>query len=483
MGNKLKNIILITADQMRWDCIEALGKDEIKTPYLNSMIKNGVAFTKAYSATPTCIPARAALFTGLKQTSHKRVGYEDGIDWNYEVTIPGVFAENGYHTHCCGKMHVWPPRSLMGFHSVDLHDGFLHHRNVNTPAKNWWERVDDYIPYLQQHTGYDADINDLGIDCNSWVARTYPFPEHTHPTNWTVTKSIDFLRKRDSRKPFFLWTSFVAPHPPYVCPSYYFDMYNSAELDKPHIGEWSKELGEMYPEFNCFEGRLSENDLHRMKSAYYGLITHMDHQIGRLLRALKDEGVLAETIILFTSDHGEMLGDHNMFRKGYGYEGSCHVPMILYDPGNNTDIKSGTECDILAELRDVFPTLLEAAGVNIPDGVEGHSLLKMEHEDRCCGNYREYIHGEHSSQQGNYSIQFVVTEKLKYIWHSNTGKEFLFDLEKDPYESCDLSKDKNYKIRVENLRNILINELGGRQEGYVENGKLCIGKEAVTVLN
>ena len=196
------NIILITVDQMRGDCVEALGHPDVKTPYLNTMINHGAAFINAYSATPTCIPARAALFTGLSQKSHGRVGYQDCIEWDYESTLPQAFADGGYHTQCIGKMHVWPPRKLMGFHNVVLHDGFLPHRNKNTPANQWWDRVDDYLPYLQDKAGYAADIADAGINCNSWDARPWPLPEHTHPTNWTVTMSLDFLRRGIPRSHF-----------------------------------------------------------------------------------------------------------------------------------------------------------------------------------------------------------------------------------------------------------------------------------------
>ncbi len=184
---KRLNLLLITVDQMRGDCIGALGHPDVETPNLDTMVNEGVAFTRCYSATPTCIPARAALFTGQSQERHGRVGYQDGVDWNYTVTMPGELAKGGYHTHCSGKMHVWPPRSLMGFHSVDLHDGFLPYRNTGTAARQWMGRIDDYLPYLQSQVGQDASINDFGIGCNSWVARPWTGPERAHPTNWVVT--------------------------------------------------------------------------------------------------------------------------------------------------------------------------------------------------------------------------------------------------------------------------------------------------------
>lgn len=468
------NIILITADQMRGDCVEALGHPDIKTPYLNTMINHGAVFTNAYSATPTCIPARAALFTGLSQTSHRRVGYQDCIDWEYENTLPQAFAGGGYHTQCVGKMHVWPPRKLMGFHNVVLHDGFLPHRNKNTPANRWWDRVDDYLPYLQREAGYQADIADPGIDCNSWDARPWPLPEHTHPTNWTVAMSLDFLRRRDPTKPFFLWTSFVAPHPPLLPPDCYFRQYMERELAKPVHGTWADRAPE-YPDADCFEGHLKPEEIQRMRAGYYGLITHLDHQIGRLLRGLKDEGVLNQTVILFTSDHGEMLGDHEMFRKSQPFQGSVHVPMILYDPGNLLGIPRGTRFEEIAELRDVMPTLLSAAGLTCPHGVEGLDLTVAL---KGKGETRSYLHGEHTSQsRAGQSAQYIVTKTRKYIWYSDTGKELLFDLEKDKMECEDVSGKKEYERDLGELRACLAEELKDREEGYSDGSSLITGRE------
>ena len=472
------NIILITADQMRGDCIGALGHPDVKTPFLDSMINSGVAFDRAYSATPTCIPARAALFTGLGQRSHKRVGYEDGVNWDYQTTLPKVFADHGYHTQGVGKMHVWPPRSLLGFHNVILHDGFLPNRNTKTSVGNWWDRVDDYTPWLRQQTGYPADINDWGIDCNSWVARPFTQPEHLHPTNWAVTESIDFLRRRDPRKPFFLWTSFVAPHPPLLPPAAYFDMYMNQALTPPRVGSWAAEIGSEHPDFNSFEGRLDESDTHRMQAGYYGLVTHLDHQVGRLIRALKDEGVLNNTIILLTSDHGEMLGDHHMFRKSQAFEGSVSVPMILYDPGHHLPLPHGSRSHKLVELRDVMPTLLSVAELPVPAAIEGINLVES-FESKV---WREYIHGEHTSQQGDFSIQYIVTREFKYIWFSNSGQEMLFDLTDDPHEMTDLATAEGHTSRLDTMRAILARELAGREEGYSDGKQLVAGRSARTLL-
>ncbi len=476
------NIILITADQMRGDCIEALGHPDVKTPNLNTMINHGAAFTNAYSATATCIPARAALFTGLSQKTHKRVGYEDFVDWNYESTIASVFSNAGYHTQCAGKMHVWPPRKLMGFHDVKLFDGFLPHRNTNSPANMWWNRACDYTQFLQREIGHAADFNDAGIGANSWVARPWPYSEHTHPTNWTVTESIDFLRRRDTTKPFFLYTSFLAPHQPLLPPAHYLDMYLNKDLAKPIIGSWVDESkAKEHPDADCYSGKLQDDDMKRFRAGYYAMITHMDHQIGRLLRALTDERLLNNTIILFTSDHGEMLGEHNQFRKCQPFNGSVKVPMIVYDPGNNLNFEHGKKSTSIAELRDVLPTLTDAANIDCPGCVEGTSLIKT-----LCSNCktREFLHGEHTAMyDANLSAHYIVSENYKYIWYSDTGKEMLFNLEVDENECYDLACDNSYLKVLQKYRNLLIKELAGRPEGYSNGKKLIAGRTPVNILN
>lgn len=216
-----------------------------------------------------------------------------------------------------------------------------------------------------------------------------------------------------------------------------------------------------------------------MQAGYYGLITHLDHQIGRLIRSLKDEGVLNNTVILFTSDHGEMLGDHHMFRKSQAFQGSVSVPMILFDPGNTLHLPQGSRVSSLAELRDVMPTLLQAAGIPVPESIEGESLLNYIHEKKAP---REYLHGEHTSQKDLFSTQYIVTQNEKYIWFSHSGEEMLFDLYKDPYELNNLAGQDEYNEALVRLRGYLIKELTHRKEGYSDGERLYVGKVPQTVL-
>lgn len=459
------NIVLIVADQFRGDCLGILGHPDVKTPYLDTLAARGAYFTNMYTACPSCIPARAALLTGLSQEKNGRVGYQDGLPWEYEHTLAGELSKEGYYTQCIGKMHVHPPRKLMGFHNIEIHDGYLHYyRKDDTPAYEHQTFYDDYLYWLKDQKGITRDIDDAGLQCNSWLARPWPYEEKYHPTNWVTERALDFLRRRDHEKPFFLNVSYVRPHPPLDAPQCYFDMYRHMNLRKPVRGDWNDEnaLNVRGWEFDSLTGTLDETQTNEALIGYYACITHLDHQIGRLLEALPKN-----TVIMFTSDHGEMLMDHMFFRKSLPYRGSASVPMILY----GTSLRG--KQDRVCELRDVLPTLVDIAGGEKCDFSDGESLLSP-------GPGREYLHGEHT--YGDLSNHWIVTKTDKYVWFSKTGREQYFDLVRDEYETHNAIHDKCAVERVEFLRSCLIDCLKDRPEGFVENGNLVAGKESYATI-
>ncbi|WP_052020282.1 arylsulfatase [Paenibacillus pini] len=481
---------------MRFDCLSIAGHPVVETPNLDELSRTGVRFDRAYSATPTCVPARAAIFTGQSQRTHGRVGYQDCVPWNYTETLPGELAQAGYHTQCVGKMHVYPARNLMGFHNVVLHDGYLHHNrnNHSIPVREHYDEVDDYLNWLRERVP-GADMTDLGLDCNSsTVARPWHLAEMQHPTNWVVTESIDFLRRRDPSKPFFLWMSFVRPHPPFDPPQAYLDLYTDADIPMPPIGDWAMEVDDDQEGLNpvTSKGIVPKRRLKRAIAAYYALITHIDHQIGRFLQALSEYGETNNTIIMFTSDHGELLGDHNLFRKSLPYEGSTRVPFIVNDPGNRLNLVKGKVCQEIVEMRDIMPSMLDAAGVPIPATVEGDSVWKLassqataisNEEGTASSNpdWRAYLHGEQT--QGKLSNHWVTDGKEKFIWYSQSGAEQFFVLSQDPQELHNAIDDEDQQERVAYWRSVLIHELEGREEGYSDGTSLIVGRKPVAVLS
>jgi len=475
------NILLICVDQWRADCLSVAGHPAVHTPHLDRLAQRGVRFERAYSATPTCIPARASLYTGQSQRSHGRVGYWDGVPWEYAPTMAGEFSRQGYQTQAVGKMHVHPPRRRMGFDHVVLHDG---HLQALRDRRGNADRFDDYRPWLRQQLRRDADYFEHGIHPNSMVARPWDKPEHTHPTHYVATKSIDFLRRRDPTQPFFLYTSFHRPHPPFDPPRWAFEHYLGRDLPDPPVGDWVKRSGDRGPQHGARPrmGPIDETYRHRAQSGYYGCITHVDHQIGRLMEALGEYGIEDETYVLFVSDHGEMLGDHHLFRKSVPYEGSARIPMILSAPPGSDVPRGAVRREPVVELRDVMPTLLDCADLSVPDAVDGKSVLPL-----ACGplargevNWRSVLHGEHTFL--GQSIQWLTDGQYKYVWHSGTGREHLFDLETDPDECHDLAAEAPDRLAAwrERLVDVLVD--AGDEEGFTDGERLTTTDEAYPLL-
>lgn len=464
------NILLIMVDQMRGDCLGIAGHPDVQTPYLDELASKGAWFSNAYTAVPSCIAARCSLLTGQIPSHHGRVGYQDGVVWNYPNTLPGQLAQAGYYTKCVGKMHVHPLRNLMGFHHIELHDGYLDsYRKASLPFYEHQQNADDYFYWLKQQLGIDRDVTDTGLGANGWVARPWCYEEKYHPTNWVTDRSIDFLRSRDRSKPFFLKVSYVRPHPPFDAPQQFFDLYRGKQPAPPAIGSWAdkERLAQKGHITDSDTGPLDETMLQQARAGYYACISHIDNQIGRILNALKQQEVFDNTVILFCSDHGELLGDHHTYRKVRPYQGSIRVPMIVYNAGLHGEQKQ------LVELRDVMPTFLELAHAPVPDSCDGISML---HD-----NGREYLHGEHSG--GDIGNHYIVTQTDKFCWFCETGEEQYFDLRTDPSELENKINCPDAQPRIAWLRAQLIRELADREEGYSDGTKLFAGKRQKNVLS
>lgn len=477
MNAQRPNIVLIMTDQMRADCLGVENHPVVETPNVDELAAKGVRFTSAYSAVPSCIAARAALFTGMTQKNHGRVGYRDGVVWDYGRTLAGELSAAGYQTQAVGKMHVSPTRNMLGFHNVILHDGYMHYnRNFRKP----YAQYDDYSVWLGRRFGHDHsyDFTASGLNCNSWCARPWHLAEEAHPTTWVGTESVDFLRRRDPQKPFFLFMSFVRPHAPLDPPPAYFDMYRDREMPDPPIGDWARtnfENGESL-RIDTGEGRIGRAALRRARAAYYACITHIDAQINRLRQALFEYELRDNTFFVFISDHGEMLGDHNLFRKELPYDGSARIPFIVTPPPGWNSMRNRALAQVV-ELRDVMPTILDAANVAIPPSVEGTSVLPLVRGENPL--WREYLHGEHSGSNSNH---YVTDGKTMYVWFSQTGREQLFDLASDPQNRIDLAGEASMKDVLEKFRRRLICELKGREEGYSDGEKLIVGRAPKAIL-
>ena len=452
--DKRPNILLITTDQQRFDTIRSLGNPLIRTPHIDHLVRNGIAFTSAYSDCPVCIPARWTLMNGLRAASYQHAYYQDrdplAVDPAH--SLPGLLSGAGYQTHAVGKMHFWPERARYGFDSIRL------------PR--------DYYRYMEKHPHLGRPMMH-GIGQNEMYPAMATVAEPQTLTAWTVDESIDFLETRDPTCPFFLWTSFSKPHPPLDPPEPYHSMYRDKPVPEPVVGDWTDGLldkaGHIWDDRGHPEDFLPRDVRDDAMRAYYGLITQIDYNLGRLFARLNEMGLWDETVILLTSDHGEMFGDHHGYGKAMFFEGSAHVPFIIKPPKarfsspETADWQPGTRCAIPVGLCDVLPTVMEMAGISLmqhdvpTDGINVLSLLNpTERERHAQGEPVRYVMGEVS---GDHPKHFITDGRWKYIHHLNGGLTLLFDLHTDPKEQSNLAQQPEATLELQRLEEELKHRL------------------------
>ena len=465
--NQQPNILYLMTDQHRGDCLGCAGNKIIKTPHLDSIAEEGVLFPNAYSSTPSCTPARSALLTGLSPWHHGMIGYGRIAD-KYPFELPQAIRDAGYYVFGIGKMHWYPQRKLRGYNGILLDES----GRTETPGF-----VSDYRRWFKQQAP-ERNPDATGIGWNDYRAKTYALPERLHPTKWTADRAVDFIEKYNRSKPFLLKVSFARPHSPYDPPKRFMDMYSEDEMPKPYVGDWADMYAEHKdpPNTSLWHGDLGIRQAKKSRRGYYASITFIDEQIGRILETLKKRNMYDNTLIILFSDHGDMLGDHHLWRKTYAYEASARIPMLLRWPrrmGMN-NIR-GKKLSQPVELRDVLPTFLDAAGAPIPNHLDGKSML-----DLVRGNtksWRQFIDLEHSMCYNKDHWNALTNGRFKYIYYAYDGREQLFDLRKDPGELNDLAEESSHKSILQKWRQRMIEHLSERGEQFVSDGKLTIRKK------
>jgi arylsulfatase A-like enzyme len=461
------NFVFFFPDQWRGDCLSWLGHPVVETPFLDEVAAHGVTFTRAYSPCPSCIAARASLLTGMTPSSTGRLGYRDGVPWRYPDPFPRVLRDGGYQTLCVGKTHFFPQRARLGFEEVVLYDPQRHEPNF----------VSDYDRWLDQRTGGLVRDTNHDLDSNSWVVHPWTHDEELHASAWTSTAAIELLGRRDPQRPFFLQVSYHRPHPPLDPPVEYLRRYEGRPLPPVPVGDWAGDLDVPVREVDSYYGRIPSHQLDRARRAYFAQVGHLDYQIGRVVRYLRRNNLSNSTYLVFSSDHGELLGDHHMWRKFSPFEGSARVPLIVKAP-SGVDGPRGVRCGLPVGLHDLMPTFLDEAGLAgaMPAAVEGRSLAPLVRGRE--GPWRGYVHGEHSgSRIPGGGWQFVVGARWKFMWQTESGRELLFDLDADPQELHDLAADAAYAGELATCRGWLVEELARRpDDGLTDGRRLIAGK-------
>ena len=460
VSSRPPNILLILCDQLRRDCLGVTGHPVVETPHLDRLAQKGVVFTRAYASCPNCIAARSSLWTGLCPSRHGRIGYRDGVPWTYDHMLPQVLTDAGYQTHCVGKTHFFPQRRHGGFQSIELYAGrFPDYPYLRESC------VNDYTEWLKEKSGDTCREFDHGLN-GAWAAAPSTVPDEWHVNTWTATRGIEFLRRRDDTRPFFLNLSFHRPHTPFDPPQRFWDLYADQPLPPPPVGAWSAVHDREITGPWAWEGRLDPEILDRARRAYLAQIAHIDEQIGRVLHFLETTNH-GPTAVVFAADHGDMLGDHHLFQKSFPYEGSAGIPLILAAPDSQEPRKS----DAAVVSEDLYPTLLGLAGVPVPRRADGTSLVPIL---RGGTLERPFVHGEHApwpGWQGDLGTQFLTDGREKYIWFTESGREQFFDLTRDPEERNDLAEDPQARDRVALWRKRMVAVLAERPGDRLSDGK------------
>ena len=443
------NILLITTDQQRADTIAALGNPIIKTPNLDRLVRGGTSFTKSYTPSPVCVPARHALATGLPP--HKINCFDNGVDKMPYQSLMERLQARGYQTHGVGKMHFSPDIwRNWGFES----------RDTSEEIQPITSEQDDFCCFLREN-GFEHVKEPHGVRSEMYyVPQPSQLPEKLHNTHWVADRSIEFLKKRDQKRPFFLWTSFIKPHPPFETPTSWNKLYRASEMLPPLRPEGFENLLSYW---NHFQNRYKYRDkgydemlIRTMKASYYACISFMDHQLGRLFESLGN--ALDNTLIIFTSDHGELLGDYGSFGKRSMLDAAARVPLIVRRPGH---FASDERCDTPTTLLDIWPTCLAAAGDSDSSvSQEGQNLTDIA----TAKSERDSVYSQFSS--GAKGLYTIVTKDLKYVYSAADNQEWLFDLKLDPKETHSFSGNPSYRERQKRLKQQLIRRF--QDDDYLE---------------
>ncbi len=441
------NILFIMTDQQRSDTIAALGNRAIRTPTLDSLVEEGIAFSNCYTPSPVCVAARSATITGLPP-------HINGCASNNESplgrrSIMQVLQGCGYQTHGIAKMHFNPEtEALWGFDSRDISE-----EGARGPGSR-----NDFHRYLSEN-GYDHVLEPQGIRSEMYyIPQPSQLPAHHHHSTWVADRAIDFLQERDRERPFFLWTSFIKPHPPFEAPAPWNKLYRAADMLPPRRPEGFEQL---LTYWNRRQNRYKYRDkgydemlFRAMKAMYYACISFIDFNLGRILAALGDE--IDNTLIVFTADHGELLGDYGSVGKRTMLNPAARVPLILRPPDATP---GGLLVHRPVSLLDIFPTFAAAAGADDPPpSAEGADLLALAAGDV----QREVVYSQYS--EGNTGLYMIASRDHKYIYSAADHKEWLFDLRIDPDETMNFAGNPRYQGQLAELRRRIIERF--ESDGY-----------------
>jgi arylsulfatase A-like enzyme len=440
------NILWFTTDQQRFDTIGALGNPHVSTPVLDGLVRSGTAFTHAFCQSPICTPSRASFLTGMYPSTIRSNRNGNAVFSGAAPLVTRLMADAGYSCGNVGKLHL---ASAHAGPEPRADDGYGFYRYSHAP------RVHGGYDYEQWVTGKGASLQELQSSPDG-------IPSELHQTRWCADMSIEFIEANRER-PWLLTVNPFDPHPPFDAPKDYLAMFDPAAMPGPHFraGDLARQAalsqadfqtkarpperlaqgsGHVTPAVYRLGGALGlDEDVRLLQASYYAMIKLIDDQLGRILDALAASGQLRRTLVIFTSDHGEMLGDHGLLLKGARfYEGLVRVPLVFSRPGS---VAAGVGSDALVELTDIAPTILEHCGIAVPRHMHGRSLQGILEGSRDPGNHRDFVRCEYFDAvdlpHGTAATMYRDRRHKLVVYHDHDLGE-LYDLEADPWEFNDL---------------------------------------------
>ncbi|MBQ4563555.1 MAG: sulfatase-like hydrolase/transferase [Lachnospiraceae bacterium] len=427
----MKHVLLMFTDQQRYDTIAAHGNPAIQTPNLDALARDSVVFNHCITPSPVCIPARLSLFTGqfcartgcnTNQTSYAKEDFRYKGEGFYDCVT-----KSGYQSCVIGKVHhVLDPYGLMGFEKR------ISQEEVPHPADDYTHFIEEKYPYLYDYHGMRSEMY--------YVPQISPLPAEDHPTQWIGDKSVEYIENCDPEKPMFLMSSFIHPHPPFCPPAPWNKLYRE-DPPAPYAPK-PEDLADYYDDVlgdrcSCRRLMISEQDMLRQKNYYYACVSFVDYQVGRIIKALKDKGMYEDTLIIYTSDHGDMMGDYSCTGKRTMVDSACHVPFIMHYPGEQPQVRED-----VCSLVDVAPTVLSYAGIDYdPAEYDGVNLFGGEKHTEV---YSQYGCGDNG-------VYMVTDGKDKLVLTKSSGRYFHFETpadNNDIYRHFDLTNPKVQELKA-----------------------------------
>ena len=442
--DKRPNILWLCSDQQRYDTIRALGNQYIDTPNLDRLCERGTAFDCTYSQSPVCTPSRASFLSG-KYPSSINANILGGVNFpEHCVLIPKALADAGYVCGNIGKLHLssaWDGYEKRG---DDGYQEFLYNHGPGHGLEHGCSAYREWLDKkgIDWHTLFTSD------DDHDYYWYRGDAPADLRQTAWCAEEAISFI-ERHQDEPWMLSVNCFDPHPPYDAPTEYVEKYLARNIPDPIFGESDCEVREKLKDVlhRSPEFKAPDDERRRQKASYYGMCEIVDRHFGWIIDAVDRLGLRENTLIIFTSDHGEMLGDHGLVLKGCRfYEGAVRVPLIFSMPGT---VKEGVVTDTLTELTDIAPTIAELCGVEFTD-VHGHSLLPVmsvapdrEYEPRKYARCEFYDANYVKDGRITYATMYR-DERYKLVTYHTADAGQLYDLKEDPQELNNLWDKEEY---------------------------------------